>query len=118
MACLKYLANCPCPRCLILKSKIPCLGMKADANDRQKLARIDSRHIHNKINLARKLLFVDGKSIKSVFVDRMLQPTSLVPTRVGSRDFRAPFADHSFRMHFLSGCLNTGSISIKCLCPT
>ncbi len=83
MACLKYLANCPCPRCLILKSRVPRLGTKADARDRQKLARIDSEQIHNKINRARQRLFVDGKSINSVFVNQELQPTSLVPTRVG-----------------------------------
>lgn len=57
--------------------------MKADARDRQKLARIDSEQIHNKINRARQRLFVDGKSINSVFVNQELQPTSLVPTRVG-----------------------------------
>jgi hypothetical protein len=56
--------------------------MKSDVKDRQKLARVDSKHIHNKINAVRQMLFVDGKSIKSVFVDRLLQPTSLVPTRV------------------------------------
>ena len=56
--------------------------MKADASDRQRLARIDSEQIHHKINLARHRLFVNGKGIKSVFVDGLLQPTSLVPTRV------------------------------------
>jgi len=56
--------------------------MKADASDRQRLARIDSEQIHYKINLARQWLFVEGKGIKSVFVNGLLRPTSLVPTRV------------------------------------
>ena len=94
MSCLKYLAQCPCPRCLILKSKIPRLGMKADASDRQRLARIDSEQIHYKINLARQRLFVGGKGIKSVFVNRPLQPTSLVPTRVSdSHLFQVALSD-------------------------
>jgi len=82
MSCLKYLAQCPCPCCLILKSKIPRLGMKANASDRQRLACIDSEQIHYKINLAHQWLFIEGKSIKSVFVNGLLQPTSLVPTCV------------------------------------
>jgi hypothetical protein len=68
--------------------------MKTDASDRQKLARIDSEQIHYKINLARHRLFVEGKGIKSVFVDRPLQPTSLVPTRVSDSHFlQAAFSD-------------------------
>jgi hypothetical protein len=84
MTCLKYLAQCPCPRCLILKSKIPHLGMEVDKKARQKLARVDSKEIQNKVNRARRLMFEDGINVSSVFIDRLLKPHSLVPTRVSS----------------------------------
>jgi len=84
MTCLKYLAQCPCPRCLILKSNIPRLGMEVDKKACQKLARVDSKEIQNTVNHARRLMFEDGTSISSVFIDRLLKPHSLVPTRVSS----------------------------------
>jgi hypothetical protein len=84
MTCLKYLAQCPCPRCLILKSNIPRLGMEVDKKARQKLTRVDSKEIQNKVNHARRLMFEDGINISSVFIDRLLRPHSLVPTRVSS----------------------------------
>jgi hypothetical protein len=84
MTCLKYLAQCPCPRCLILKSNIPHLGMEVDKKARQQLAWVDSKEIQNKVNHARRLIFEDGINISSVFIDRLLKPHSLVPTRVSS----------------------------------
>ena len=84
MTCLKYLAQCPCPRCLILKSNIPRLGMEVDKKARQQLARVDSKEIQNMVNRARRLMFEDGINISSVFIDRLLKPHSLVPTRISS----------------------------------
>jgi len=88
MTCLKYLAQCPCPRCLILKSNIPRLGMEVDKNARQKLVRADSKAIQNTVNRARQMIFEDGINITSVYIDRLLKPQSLVPTRV--RSFTSP----------------------------
>lgn len=84
MTCLKYLAQCPCPRCLILKSNIPRLGMEVDKKARQRLARVDSKEIQSTVNHARRLMFEDGINVSSVFIDRLLKPRSLVPTRVSS----------------------------------
>ena len=84
MTCLKYLAQCPCPRCLILKSKIPHLGMEVDKKARQKLARVDSKEVQNTVNHARRLMFEDGINVSSVFIDRLLKPHLLVPTWVSS----------------------------------
>jgi len=84
MTCLKYLAQCPCPRCLILKSNIPRLGMEVDKNARQKLVRADSKAIQDTVNRARQMIFEDGINITSVYIDRLLKPQSLVPTRVSS----------------------------------
>jgi hypothetical protein len=90
MTCLKYLAQCPCPRCLILKSNIPRLGMEVDKNARQTLVRADSKAIQDTVNRARQMIFEDGINITSVHIDRLLKPHSLVPTRVSS--FTSPIA--------------------------
>ena len=57
--------------------------MKSDMRDRVKLERVDNERIHREIDLVRKWLFIDGMSMTSVAVERILQPTSIVPTRVG-----------------------------------
>lgn len=82
MACLKYLAQCPCPRCLLLKSKIPRLGTKRDAQERAKLMRVDDECRRKEVELVRKWIYEDGRSLTSAAVERMLGPRSLVPTRV------------------------------------
>jgi hypothetical protein len=84
MMCLKYLAQCPCQHCLILKSKIPRLGMEVDKKARQKLAQVDSKEILNMVNHARRLMFEDGINVSSVFIHRLLKSHLLVPTRVSS----------------------------------
>jgi hypothetical protein len=38
---LEFLAQCPCPRCLLFESKIPRLGSVRDTIDRMKLIRVD-----------------------------------------------------------------------------
>jgi hypothetical protein len=82
MACLRYLSVCPCPRCLLLKSRIPMIGTKTDAKQRIKLARVDSEDRREKIEIARKLMFEGGFNITSSKIEDLLQSTSLVPTRV------------------------------------
>jgi hypothetical protein len=90
MTCLKYLAQCPCPHCLILKSNIPCLGMEVDKNSRQKLVQADSKAIQHMVNRAHQMMFENGINITSVFIDCLLKPQSLVPTWVSS--FTSPMA--------------------------
>ena len=82
MACLKYLARCPWPRCLILKSRIPLIGTKTDTKGRIKLARVDSEDRQRKIELVRRMMFEGGVNITSKRIEEFLGPTSLVPTRV------------------------------------
>jgi hypothetical protein len=87
MTCLKYMAQCPCLHCLILKSNIPRLGMEVDKKARQKLAQVNSKEIQNTVNHARRLMFEDGINISSVVIDRLLKPLSLVPTCKGDCRF-------------------------------
>jgi hypothetical protein len=115
MTCLKYFAQCPCPRCLILKSNIPRLGMEVDKNACQKLIRADSKAIQNTVNRARQMMFEDGINITSVYIDRLLKPQSLVPTSVSSfMSLNDPHLRISRMLsHFDS--LNMDSTFIKCL---
>ena len=82
MACLKFLSKCPCPRCLILKSRIPRIGSKTDNRDRDKLTRIDDIARQADVEKVRQLLFKRGVNLTSVKIERVLGPRSLVPTRV------------------------------------
>lgn len=58
--------------------------MQMDKNARQKLVRADSKANQDMVNRARQMMFEDGINITSVFIDRLLKPLSLVPTRVSS----------------------------------
>src|ERR1700679_4254441 len=82
MACLRFFSLCPCPRCLLLKSRIPMIGTKTDTKQRIRLARADSVQRRAKFESAGKLLFVIGLSFTNERIEYLLRPTSLVPTRV------------------------------------
>lgn len=82
MMCIKYLALCPCPQCLILKSKIPLLGSKSDMRMRYRLLRTDNEDRRRKVELARQLIF-KGVNATSQRIEQILGSESLVPTLVG-----------------------------------
>lgn len=82
LACVKFLGRCPCPRCLVNKSKIDKLGNRADRRQREKGIRVDDRHRRSMIERAREFIFKLGRSVVSTFVDNLIGVTSMVPTRV------------------------------------
>jgi len=53
-----------------------------DMRNRSKLARVDSEARRFEIEVARAMLFEKGINVSSVKIDRVLGPTSAVPTRV------------------------------------
>jgi hypothetical protein len=79
---LRFLAQCPCPRCLIKKSKIPEMGTKRDIKCREDLIRIDDELRQKKIEMSRGWIFEKGLIINGNAIDRVLQQESYVPTRV------------------------------------
>lgn len=85
MACLKFLLKCPCPRCLLLKSKIPLLRSKTDWRTRISQPHVDNEDRRNMVEAARGQLFDKGKSLVSLKVEGRLVAHSLVPTRVCTR---------------------------------
>jgi hypothetical protein len=74
----------PCPRCLICKTDVPMLGTKYDQRRRETHQRQDDAARRNEVERARKWLYKDGTAITSVYIERLLGPKSLVPTRVGT----------------------------------
>ena len=71
-----------CPRCESLKSKIIQVGSKTDMRLRLQLERVDNEARRYDIEVARVMLFEKGITISSVKIDRVLGPTSSIPTRV------------------------------------
>ncbi|PSS06869.1 hypothetical protein PHLCEN_2v3527 [Hermanssonia centrifuga] len=82
LATIRYLATCPCPRCLIPKVDISAIGTKLDSKRRQKMARTDDNGRRRIVNLTRTWIFERGLSITSKYVNDVLGPRSWVPTRV------------------------------------
>jgi hypothetical protein len=58
------------------------LGTKYDQRRRETHQRKDDAARRIDVELARKWLYKDGTAITSVYIDRLLGPKSLVPTRV------------------------------------
>ncbi|KAG2342173.1 hypothetical protein BDR05DRAFT_976596 [Suillus weaverae] len=80
LACIKFLAQCPCPRCLTLKSKIGDLGKKVDRCRRECYVRKDSHWLWSTITMVRDWLYKKGVNITSKHVKDNLGPRSLIPT--------------------------------------
>lgn len=100
IACIKYLANCPCPQCLVKKAEIPALGTKYDMRRwQQKSIRIDDHPRRHTVELARKWIYEDGTPIGSTYMGRLLGPKSLTPTRVCHTYMMLSCAETWARMH-------------------
>ncbi|KAI0083359.1 hypothetical protein BDY19DRAFT_857627, partial [Irpex rosettiformis] len=80
LASLKFLANAPCPRCMILKSEIAALGTKLDARRRAKV-RVDDASRRSAIERCRAWIYAGGRKICSKAVEAYMGTTSWVPTR-------------------------------------
>ncbi|KAJ3804146.1 hypothetical protein F5876DRAFT_5596, partial [Lentinula aff. lateritia] len=90
LATIRDKGCCPCPRCLVSKSKLDRMGQVRYIQTRL-------RHVRTcfveKVKQAQKLIYTDGRPINGVHVERLLKETSLVPTenvfveRLGITDF-------------------------------
>ena len=74
--------DCPCPRCLIPKSRCHLLGTKRDKSQRTSLARVDNLRYRAKISSARDLIYIQERTVDGKPVQHFLKPQSLVPTEV------------------------------------
>ncbi|GLB45992.1 hypothetical protein LshimejAT787_5000020 [Lyophyllum shimeji] len=80
LATIRYLGNCPCPRCLIDKDQIFRMGTKFDARQRENI-REDTPNRRSWVERARQWIFEKGLGVMSAAVERLLKPRSWVPTR-------------------------------------
>ena len=81
LATIRDQGLCPCPRCLVSKSKTDRVGLVADMKTRIEKAR---KYPADAVNEARKAVYTLGLPIGGAAVERLLKPTSSVPTKVSS----------------------------------
>jgi hypothetical protein len=79
LAALREKGLCPCPRCLVKKDELDKLGQVRDSRGRISGARIFNM---DWITRARHFIYHVGFPVRSVGIERMLKPTSLIPTLV------------------------------------
>lgn len=82
IACVKGLGNCPCPRCLIPKERIPQLGKPRDRQQRRTLARVDDHQRRVRMQVARNIIYGGGYAVNAKRVLDFLKEDSAVPTEV------------------------------------
>ncbi|KAG2045967.1 hypothetical protein BDR06DRAFT_1040545 [Suillus hirtellus] len=80
LATIRNLGGCPCPRCLIPKSRVHNLGLSLDMKQRQTLMRIDDNARKSKVTVSRELVYDHGCGVRSSCVENLLKEHSLVPT--------------------------------------
>jgi hypothetical protein len=117
LATIRDQGLCPCPRCLVPKTKLDRLGLIADMNARVNNAR-HYRDVAVFIEKAHRAIFEEGAPIGGVTVQRLLKSTSNVPMSVSCAIFS--YTSHlviyglrASRMHLSSSWVPT-SICRKC----
>lgn len=76
---------CPCPRCLMPKTKLDQMGHYWDISFRLKEVR---RYLSDKVQHARRIIYKLGQAVAGTGVDGMLKATSSVPTVVSTLSLR------------------------------
>lgn len=82
LSTIRVLGRRPCVGCLVWKKDIPKVGSPGDLLRRRRHKRLDNQTRRSKIELARKLIYVNGARLKSKKVEDILGKYSMVPTRV------------------------------------
>lgn len=75
---------CPCPRCLMPKTRLDRTGWVLDSMFRIREAR---QYLHTKVQVARNFVYQLGHSVAGTRVDGLLKSTSSVPTIVSDLPF-------------------------------
>ena len=102
LATIRDKGYCPCPRCIIPKSKFWQVGWWNDIKARVSQART---YVQDKIIAARDAIYRLGAPIKGVAVERLLKDCSLVPTLVSLCGILEDSKLTYQRMHLQNACL-------------
>jgi hypothetical protein len=79
LATIRDKGICPCPRCLTPKSKMDQTGAKRDSQFREENVR---KYLLDYVCAARDAIYKNAFAIGGAIIDRLLKPTSSVPTLV------------------------------------
>ena len=82
LATIRDKGSCPCPRCLVTRSKLDRLGTHRDSSVRLSKFR---EFMADKVDAARRAIYDLAKSIHSTVVEDLLKSFSGVPTVVSSQ---------------------------------
>ena len=101
LATIRDKGLCPCPRCMIPKSKFLQVGWWNDIKARVSQART---YMQDKVVAARHAIYRLGVPIKGVTVEHLLKDYSLVPTLVSLRGVLKDGKLTYQRMHLQNTC--------------
>ncbi|KJA13591.1 hypothetical protein HYPSUDRAFT_151446 [Hypholoma sublateritium FD-334 SS-4] len=93
---IRNMGNCPCPRCLTPKDLLDQLGTGRDKNRRVKLARVDNLQHRVKISSSCDIIYIQNRTVNSIFVENILKPESWVPTENAFSHRLSPFGFNLF----------------------
>ena len=79
LATIRDKGLCPCPRCLVPKSKLDQTGTKRDSKFR---LQNDRTYLFDRVLIARNAIYNSAAAIAGAAVNRLLKATSSVPTLV------------------------------------
>ena len=79
LATIRDKGLCPCPRCLIPKSKLDKTGTRSDSNFRLQNYRT---YLYDYVLIARNAIYKSAAAVAGATVNRLLKATSSVPTLV------------------------------------
>ncbi|THU78115.1 hypothetical protein K435DRAFT_769680 [Dendrothele bispora CBS 962.96] len=98
IACIKYLGEWLCTRCLIRMPNVNLLGLTRDMANRERLRRIYNEQLLNKIEKAREFIFEKGHGPESKAVKDLLDHGSLTPCRNAFSTVLGPHGFDVFKM--------------------
>ncbi|KAI0369443.1 hypothetical protein BV20DRAFT_946216 [Pilatotrama ljubarskyi] len=98
IACIKFLARCPCPECHVTKDKIHLIGTTADMRTRRTRTRKDNHQLRVDIEAARRNIFQFGAPPEGTTVEGILGATSTTPTRSAFSTCLAEFGFNVYEM--------------------
>ncbi|KAH9884316.1 hypothetical protein C8Q73DRAFT_661143 [Cubamyces lactineus] len=81
VACIKFLGRCPCPDCLVDKSRIHLMGTKNDLAARTSRRRQDTSWLRSTIARVRRWIFCRGTAPEGKIVNSVLGETSTSPNQ-------------------------------------
>ena len=88
LATIRNFGSCPCPQCLVPKSKIPEAGTAFDKWQHEKSRHVDNLNRNWNVSLVRDFIYERGFRVRSAAVEHLLAEESYTPTKVRHLTFK------------------------------